>query len=116
MNIQALQESLRAFYVEREWDQFHSPKNLVMAMSAEMGELSEIFQWLDLEQAQRIMQDDLKAHKVREEMADVFVYLISLADKLGVDLIQAAAVKIERNRAKYPVEKSKGNSKKYNEL
>ena len=116
MDIHELQGILRSFYEERDWAQFHNPKNLVMALTGEIGELSELFKWLDLEQAEAIMDDKIKAQQVREEMADVFVYLVSLADKLGIDLIQAAKAKMEKNRAKYPVEKSKGNSKKYNEL
>ena len=87
-----------------------------MALIGEVGELSELFQWLDMDQSANIMSDDMKAQRVKEEMADVFVYLISLANKLDIDLIQAAEAKMEKNKTKYPVAKSKGNSKKYNEL
>lgn len=116
MDIQTLQQRLKSFYEERDWSQFHNPKNLVMALCGEVGELAEVFQWLTPEQATNIMHDPYQANKVHEEMADVFVYLVSIADKLGIDLFEAAEMKMEKNRAKYPIEKSKGNSKKYSEL
>lgn len=115
-SIKSLQETLRTFYSVRDWAQFHDPKNLIMALNGELGELNEIFQWLTPDQSKNIMNDPEKAQHVREEMADVFVYLISLADKLDIDLIEAASQKIEANAAKYPVAKAKGNAKKYNEL
>lgn len=116
MDIRGMQKLLAHFYEERDWAQFHNPKNLVMALTGEMGELSEIFQWLNSDQSQCIMSDKVKAQQVKDEMADIFVYLVSLADKLDIDLIQAAEEKMEKNKVKYPIEKSKGNSKKYNEL
>ena len=116
MDIKAVQHNLREFYKERDWAQFHDPKNLIMALVGEVGELSEIFQWLTSEQSQKIMSSAKDSVRVEEEMADVFVYLISLADKLDIDLIAAAEKKIEKNRAKYPIDKSRGNSKKYSEF
>jgi len=109
-----LRDRLRTFAAEREWDQFHSPKNLAMALSVEVAELVEHFQWLG-EDASRSLPAD-KLQKVREEAADVLVYLIRLADKLGLDLAAAARDKIAANALKYPVEKSRGSIRKYTEL
>ena len=114
--IQELHDKLNIFYKERDWLQFHTPKNLVMALTGEVGELSEIFQWLTPEQSQSIMIDDVKAQAVKDELADIFIYTISLADKLGVDIVEAANNKVEHNAQKYPVSKSRGNAKKYSEL
>lgn len=109
-----LRKALRQFAAERDWDQFHSPKNLAIALNVEAAELLEHFQWLsDAESA--VLQPDKRA-KVREELADVLLYLIRLGDKLDIDLMQAAAEKISINAEKYPVQKSRGSSKKYTEL
>lgn len=105
---------LRTFASERDWDQFHSPKNLVMALSVEVSELMEHFQWLTEEQSSALPPEKLQ--QVREEIGDVLIYLTRLADKLGVDMLEAAAEKIEVNRAKYPVDKVRGFAKKYTEL
>jgi NTP pyrophosphatase (non-canonical NTP hydrolase) len=109
-----LRNVLRQFAADRDWDKFHSPKNLAIALSVEAAELLEHFQWLsDTESA------DLPAVtriRVREELADVLLYLIRLADKLDVDLANAAVDKIQINAAKYPIEKARGTSKKYTEL
>jgi len=109
-----LRDRLRLFAAEREWDQFHSPKNLAMALSVEVAELVEHFQWLG-EDASRSLPAN-KLQQVREEAADVLVYLIRLADKLGLDLAVAARDKIAANALKYPVEKSRGSIRKYTEL
>lgn len=109
-----LRDSLRQFAAERDWDQFHSPKNLAMALSVEAAELLERFQWLTAEQSARLPPPELA--RVREEMADVLNYLVRLADKLGVDLLAAARDKIAVNAQKYPVEKARGNARKYSEL
>ncbi len=111
--IEVLQESLRAFASDRDWEQFHNPKNLVMALTAEVGELVELFQWLTLDSAASIMNHDESAVHVREEMADVFIYLLRLADELGVDLEQAVHHKLELNHQKYPIELARGTAKKY---
>jgi len=106
---------LRKFANERNWNQFHSPKNLVMALNGEMGELTEIFQWLDNDES---YLEDLNSKDVvrcKEEIADVFLYLIRLADKLEIDLIKEANNKIETNKKKYPIELSKDNAIKYNQ-
>jgi len=110
----ALREAMRRFAAERDWDQFHSPKNLAAALSVEAAELLEHFQWLT-EDASRSLPTEARA-RVAEEMADVLLYLVRLADKLDVDLVAAAVAKVERNAQKYPVEKSRGSSRKYTEL
>ena len=107
----ALRDKLRKFVAERDWDQFHSPKNLAMALSVEAAELVEHFQWLTEAQSQRLPPDKLA--EVRDEMADVLVYLVRLADKLDVDLLAAAAQKIEKNALKYPADQVRGSMKKY---
>ena len=113
-SIEELKNRLSRFAEERDWDQFHSPKNLSMALSAEVAEIIEHFQWLTEEQSKNLPDDKLK--EVETELADTLIYLIRLADKLGVDLLAAAQRKIEVNEQKYPVDKAKGNAKKYTEL
>lgn len=109
-----LTAKLRIFAAERDWDQFHSPKNLVMALSVEVSELMEHFQWLTEEQSSALPPEKLQ--QVREEIGDVLIYLTRLADKLGVDMLEAAVKKLEVNRAKYPADKVWGSAKKYTEL
>jgi NTP pyrophosphatase (non-canonical NTP hydrolase) len=116
VTIQDLQQALADFAAEREWEQFHTPKNLAMALAGESGELVEIFQWLPPEQSAQVMQDTERAGQVREEMADVLAYLLRLADVLDVDLEQALAQKIETNRRKYPVHLARGRADKYTQL
>ncbi len=112
--LDSLRDQLRAFAAARDWDQFHSPKNLAMALSAEAGELLEIFQWLGEEQSRSLPPE---AHAAAgDEIADVLLYLIRLADKLGIDPIAAAHRKIVANALKYPADKARGTSKKYTEL
>lgn len=109
-----LRDQLRRFAADRDWDQFHSPKNLASALAVEAAELLEPFQWLTEEQSRQLTAEQAEA--VREEMADVLLYLIRLADKLGIDIAAAASDKIIRNAARYPVEKARGSRKKYTEL
>ncbi|MCX6126437.1 MAG: nucleotide pyrophosphohydrolase [Proteobacteria bacterium] len=109
-----LRQKIREFSRERDWDQFHSPKNLAMAVAAESGELLEVFMWLTEDQSKTLGADRLQA--VEDEISDVFICLLNLADRLGVDLLAAAAAKLEKNRAKYPIEKFRGLAKKYDEL
>jgi len=109
-----LRDELRKFADERDWQQFHSPKNLAMALSVEAAELLELFQW-KTEDETRALNDADRA-RAREEIADVFLYLISLADQLGIDLAAAANHKLGANAEKYPIAKSFGTSKKYTEL
>ena len=108
-----LRNALRQFAAERDWDQFHSPKNLASALAVEAAELLERFQWLTEEQSRSLPPAELD--KVRQEMADVLNYLVRLADKLGVDLLEAARDKIALNAQKYPVEKSRGSARKYSD-
>ena len=109
-----LQQALRQFAAEREWERFHSPKNLAMALAGEAGELLEHFQWLT-ETESYALNATAKA-AVSEELADVFLYLIRIADRLSVDLPAVAREKIKKNAAKYPIEKARGNSRKYTEF
>ena len=109
----ALRDKLRKFVAERDWDQFHSPKNLAGALSVEAAELLEHFQWLTEEQSRQLPAEKLS--QVRDEMADVLVYLVRLADKLEVDLLAAVEVKMEKNALKYPADKVRGSMKKYSE-
>lgn len=105
--------ALRTFADEREWGQFHSPKNLVMALTGEVGELVEHFQWVTEAESKSVGQDPAKAQAVSEEIADVLFYLIRLADVLGIDLETAAQAKLAINATKYPVAVSRGSSRKY---
>lgn len=97
---------IRQFREEREWDQFHTPENLSKSIAIEAGELLEHFQW----------NNEFNKDKVCEELADVMIYCIHMADALGVDLTEIMAIKMDQNEKKYPVEKARGNSKKYTEL
>jgi NTP pyrophosphatase (non-canonical NTP hydrolase) len=101
-NLEDLRDALRRFAAARDWDTYHTPKNLVMALSGEVGELTDLFQWLTPEEAARAMEDPELAWNVRDELADVMHYLVRLADKLDVDLIDAAFAKIERNEKRFP--------------
>lgn len=112
--IRELRQRLRQFAADRDWEQFHTPKNLAIAISVEAAELLEHFQWLTSEQSEKLSESDIA--KVRLELADVLLYLLSLSDKLGVDLVAAAFEKIELNAKKYPVELARGTAKKYTEL
>jgi len=106
-----LRDALRRFAAERDWDQFHSPRNLAAALSVEAAELLEPFQWLTDEQSRDLPPETRAA--VEQELADVLLYLVRLADKLDVDLAAAARAKIGRNAARYPVDKARGSSRKY---
>ena len=112
MNLKKYKEKIREFSNERDWDQFHDPKNLSMALSAEIGELLDIFQWLTSEQSNNLSDRDLGLAK--EELGDIMIYLIRLCDKLDIDLEQAVVDKMKTNVDKYPIDLSKGNSIKYN--
>ncbi|MFQ5471053.1 MAG: nucleotide pyrophosphohydrolase [Gammaproteobacteria bacterium] len=111
--LESIKFKLRKFAEDRDWDQFHSPKNLSMALIAEAAELVEHFQWLTEEQSLNLKEDKLK--EIEEELADIQIYLIRIADKLNVGLLDAANKKIEINKKKYPLGKVKGSSKKYTE-
>lgn len=109
-----LRDAIRDFASERDWQQFHTPKNLVMALSVEAAELMEHFQWLTPEQSQQL--DTERRNLVAHELADVLIYLVRLADVTGIDLVQAAQEKIRLNAEKYPVERARGLATKYSEL
>jgi NTP pyrophosphatase (non-canonical NTP hydrolase) len=114
--IEALQAELRHFAGQREWGEFHTAKNLVMALAGEVGELIALFQWLSPSEADVVMSIEEDAARVRDEMADVFGYLIRLADVLDVDLESALRQRIEINRTRYSVEKARGSAQKYDRL
>jgi NTP pyrophosphatase (non-canonical NTP hydrolase) len=116
VSITRLQGDLRDFAAEREWEPFHTPKNLVMALAAEAGELIEIFQWLTPEQSLTVMNEPSAAEHVGEEVADVFAYLLRLRDVLGIGLERAMLDKIQKNARKYPVEKARGSVVKHTGL
>ena len=105
-------EKIRKFADERNWNQFHNPKNLSMALSGEAGELLEIFQWLNTEESKNLSDKDHQSAK--EEMADIMIYLIRLADKLDINLEEAVQEKLQLNTEKYPVKLAKDNAVKYN--
>jgi len=109
-----LRDALRAFAAARDWDQFHSPKNLAMALSVEAAELLEVFQWMT--EAESRALEPARQAAASQEIADVLLYLIRLCDALGIDPLVAAERKLAANAEKYPVEKSRGNSRKYTEL
>lgn len=110
----ALRKDLRSFIDERDWDQFHSPKDLVVGLNVEAGELLEHFQWKD-PRADEVRADAKRLAEIQDEVADVFMYAMLVADKLGFDVLEASRAKLAKNRAKYPVEKARGNPRKYTE-
>jgi NTP pyrophosphatase (non-canonical NTP hydrolase) len=112
-NLDDLQRKIRKFADDRNWNQYHTPKNLSMALIAECAELVEHFQWLTEEESSNIPTESLE--EISHELADVFVYLLRLSDKLGINLIEAAHSKMALNEMKYPAEKVHGSSKKYTE-
>lgn len=115
MDIRRIQAELSLFAAEREWERFHSPKNLTMALAGEAGELVALFQWLTEEESRNVTANPLRFARIREEMADVFIYLVRLADVLSVDVEQIVYDKMADNANRYPAELSKGNAIKYSE-
>ena len=116
IDVKGLSAALTAFAAERNWDQYHSPKNLAMALSGEVGELSEIFQWLTEEASKSAATNPDTSTEVRDELADVTLYLVRLASVLGVDLNEAVTQKLKKNAEKYPMDKAHGTHKKYDKL
>lgn len=116
LNLSEIEEYLNTFARDRDWEQFHTPKNLVMALTGEAGELAEIFQWLNLEESRRVMEDPKAAARTREELADILQYVIRLASVLGIDLREALWAKLRINEQRYPVELARGSARKYTEL
>lgn len=112
-----LQQRLRDFARERDWDQFHTPKNIAMALAGEVGELLAELQWsTDAEIRERLATDESFRSRVEEELADVHLYLLRLADLCGTDLNQVSNSKIDRNAQKYPIDKARGTAEKYTRL
>jgi NTP pyrophosphatase (non-canonical NTP hydrolase) len=112
-DLEELKERVRAFVAERDWERFHSPKNLAMALSVEASELVELFQWLTEEES--VALDPARRARVAEELADVLWFLVRLADRLDIDLLQAAERKLAANAAKYPADRVRGRAQKYDE-
>jgi NTP pyrophosphatase (non-canonical NTP hydrolase) len=111
-----LKSRVLAFARERDWEQFHAPKNLSMALAAEAGELMEHFLWATPEQSRAIAGDGVKRGKIAEELADVVIYALEFANATGIDVAAAIEAKMDANAKKYPVEKSRGRAEKYTEL
>lgn len=111
-----LKTRVLAFARERDWEQFHAPKNLSMALAAEAGELMEHFLWATPDASRTIAQDDAKRRKIEEELADVVIYALEFANMTGIDVAATIEKKMAANAAKYPIEKAKGRSDKYTEL
>jgi len=114
MDIKSVQTKLREFARERDWEQFHSPKNLATALAVEAAELLEPFQWLKEEESRRLAENPTDYARVKEEIADVMIYLLRLSDLLEIDLERAVEEKIRKNGEKYPVALARGNAVKYN--
>ncbi|MDB1144960.1 MAG: nucleotide pyrophosphohydrolase [Alcaligenaceae bacterium] len=114
MDLNKIKEIINKFSEDRDWDQFHSPKNLSMALAVEASELLEIFQWMTEEDSYDL--DELKKQEVKEEVADIAIYLLRVCIKLDIDLEEAIREKMKKNEQKYPVAKAKGSAKKYTEL
>jgi dCTP diphosphatase len=116
IDLNKLNNEIEKMVHDRDWDQFHSIKNLAMALSVESAELLEIFQWMPEEASNKIKHDPKAMSKIEDEIADIFVYMLRIVNKTEIDLEAAVLKKLKKNIEKYPVEKSKGNSKKYNDL
>ncbi|MFI6824073.1 nucleotide pyrophosphohydrolase [Micromonospora sp. NPDC050187] len=110
--VDGLTEALRRFADERDWGQFHTPKNLAMALAGEVGELLAELQWLTPEESARVMADPEAGGRVRAEIGDVMIYLVRLADALGIDLVEAATDKLADSARRYPVERARGSAAK----
>ena len=106
--VASLKDAMRRFVAERDWEQFHSPKNLVMGLSVEAAELMEHFLWVDTEASRQVAQDPARLGEVADEMADVACYLLALCNTLGIDLSEAVLAKLARTALKYPAEKYRG--------
>ena len=116
VNIKFLKEKVASFICERDWEQFHNPKDLSISISIEAAELMEIFQWKSEEEVESIKDDPKALGRVQEELADVLTYSLSLANALDIDISDAILDKLKKNAEKYPIHKAKGSNKKYTEL
>jgi len=115
-SLAGLTEKLLAFRDARDWRQFHTVKNLMLSLALEAAEVMELAQWKTDEQVDAALADPALRHRLEEECADVLLYLLLLAERTGIDLARAAEAKIAVNEARYPIDKSRGNARKYNEL
>jgi len=111
-----IKEKIREFSLERDWIQFHTPKNLSMALTAEAGELMECYLWTESGNSLKTMDNPKKAQEIREEIADIIIYALEFCNITGIDISEAIHQKMKQNAAKYPIEKAKGNCSKYTEL
>jgi dCTP diphosphatase len=116
MDLEKIKSIISQFSQERDWDQFHSIKNLAMALSVESSELLEIFQWVSEVDSNRISENPEMLAKLEDEIADVFIYLLRISMKSGIDMEKVIHTKLKKNAMKYPIHLSKGNSKKYNQF
>ncbi len=114
MDIEKIKQILKKFSDDRDWEQYHNPKNLVMALNGEVGELNEIFQWLSIQESEKLPKEVLDHTK--EEVADIAIYLLRICMKLDIDLESAIIEKMKKNELKYPIEKCKSSNKKYDKL
>lgn len=114
MNLKNIEHTIKTFSEEREWDKYHTPKNIIMALTAEIGELNEIFQWLNDDESLNL--NSKNKENTKDEIADISIYLIKLCMKLDINLEDVILSKMKKNEKKYPVEKIKGNFKKYTEI
>ncbi|MCX8195251.1 MAG: nucleotide pyrophosphohydrolase [Candidatus Micrarchaeota archaeon] len=112
--VEDLKNRINEFCNERDWKKFHNPKDMAISIAIEAAELLEEFQWKDKREIEKKIKKE--KHRIEEELADIYIYLLELSDMLAIDLIEAAKKKIEKNRLKYPVDKARGNAKKYTEL
>ena len=116
MNIEKIADELRRFASDRDWDQFHTPKNLATSISVESAELLELFQWTRGQESWNEINEEKLKEKIENEIADIFLYLVRFSDLANIDLEKSALRKIALNAKKYPIEKSKGSDRKYTEL
>lgn len=116
MQTKIIQRELQKFAEERDWDQFHSPKNIAMALSVEASELMELFQWCNDEQSYGMLNSKANKQRIEEEVADVFLYLLRFADKFDIDLEKVAKAKMTANRKKYPIALCRAKETRYDKL
>jgi dCTP diphosphatase len=116
LDLELLKNKLREFSEERDWGKYHNPKNLAMALSVETSELVEIFQWLTEQESNEIISNSEKMDHIKEEISDILLYTIRLADVLKINIPESIEIKLDKNKEKYPIGKSKGNAKKYSEF
>ncbi|MBA7471532.1 hypothetical protein ES707_06838 [subsurface metagenome] len=115
-NISKLRQLAQDFVDERDWNRYHNPKDLAISIAIEAAELMELFQWIEQKEVEKMMEDDDKLLRIKEELADVMILCLNMVNTLKIDLSQAIVEKIEKNKAKYPAELVKGNYRKYTQL